>query len=327
MRSMTLFCIVIVNYNSGSRLQKCVRALLAQTYRQWQCIVVDNASCDRSMKIAELRDPRFISLCLDTNTGFAAANNRAFDLVKADWFITLNPDAYPRYDWLEQLVDATRRYPFAKMFGCTQLDAFNHNILDGAGDCYHAVGVAWRGGYGQPAVSPYPEGEIFGPCAAAAMYEAQALRLAGGFDEDFFCYCEDVDLAFRLRLLGEYAVQIGSAVVYHEGSAISGSNSYFTLYHSSKNRLWTFIKCMPTLLIFFLLPFHIIYSLLLVFRVPRVGQIKPQLKGLIDGFLGLPRMLRKRRQIQRRRIAASSEIASSMQWSVSSLRLRRPHIK
>lgn len=324
---MKKICIVVVNYNSGVRLRKCVQAVLSQTWHDWECIIVDNASSDTSMEIPELADPRFRTLSLDENVGFAAGNNRAFEISDAQWMVTLNPDAYPETDWLERLMAATARYPDVKVFGCTQLSALQPELLDGAGDCYHAFGIPWRGGYGDRAMRPFPEGEIFGPCAAAAMYDAAALRELGGFDEDFFCYCEDVDLAFRFRLRGNRAIQIADAIVHHEGSAITGTASYFSLYHSARNRLWTFVKNMPTPLIFVLLPLHIASTLYLLLRMRKSETFLPQWRGFTEGVRRLKEVMRKRRVEQEHRKVSNYELAKSFQWSLQSLRERKPHVR
>lgn len=324
---MEKLCIVVVNYNSGSRLRKCVSAVLAQSWPEWECIIVDNASSDDSMAIPELADARFKTLLLAQNTGFAAGNNRAFEISDAQWIVTLNPDAYPEPDWLEQLLAATRRYPNIKVFGCTQLNALLPELLDGAGDCYHAFGIPWRGSYGERALRPFPEGEIFGPCAAAAMYDAKLLHELGGFDEDFFCYCEDVDLAFRLRLRGERAIQIADAIVHHEGSAITGVASYFSLYHSARNRLWTFVKNMPAPLIYLLLPLHIASSLYLLLRIRKSEMFLPQWRGLLEGVRRLREVLPKRRVEQRQRKISNYTLAKSLQWSIRSLRERKHQVQ
>jgi N-acetylglucosaminyl-diphospho-decaprenol L-rhamnosyltransferase len=85
-----------------------------------------------------------------------------------------------------------------------QLSFNDPGRLDGAGDNYLAVGVPWRGGHGHDVSTIYKmaDGEVFFACAAAALYRTEVFKAAGGFGEDYFCYVEDVDLEFRLRLFG-----------------------------------------------------------------------------------------------------------------------------
>jgi GT2 family glycosyltransferase len=93
------------------------------------------------------------------------------------------------------------------------------------------------------------ECEIFSPCAAAALYRRSALLEVGGFDEDFFCYVEDVDLGFRLRLAGYRCLYVPLSVAHHIGSGTTGGkNSDFSVYHGHRNLVWAFVKNMPGVL-------------------------------------------------------------------------------
>lgn len=319
--------VIIVNYNSGDLLAKCVANLRRQTFLEWEAIIVDNNSHDASLERSATNDFRISIIRLDSNIGFAAANNRAIASANGEWIATLNPDAFPQPDWLEKLLMATARYPDVRFFGSTQINAINPELLDGAGDCYHVFGIPWRGGFGYSVTALPPEGEVFGPCAAAALYSADVLRSVGGFDESFFCYCEDVDLAFRLRLMGERCIQVADAVVYHQGSAISGAESPFTLYYSSRNRLWTYLKNMPAPLLIFFLPLHLAATFYLLFRFRNTTHFKPQWDGLMAGFRELKFVLRERRKVQALRSISSLQCLSVFTWSIKTLRERCPDIR
>ena len=195
---------------------------------------------------------------------------------------------------------ATRRHPGTAMFGSTQLDAADARRLDGAGDVYHASGLVWRGHHGAPVDSLPPEGEVFAPCAAAALYRRDAFMDAGGFDESFFCYCEDVDLGFRLRLLGHNCVQVAGARVHHVGSAITGRRSAFATYHSTRNRIWMFVKNMPAALLVPLLPVSMRRSTPCCCCVPLIlGEAGATLRGQRDALGGIGNVLARRRESRR----------------------------
>jgi GT2 family glycosyltransferase len=122
--------------------------------------------------------------------------------------------------------------------------------LDGAGDEYHVSGLAWRRFYNHLAngYGLKPE-EVFGACAAAAMYRREDFLKIGGFDEDYFSYFEDVDLSFRLRLAGGRCLYVPDAIVHHVGSASTGKLSDFVVYYGHRNLVWTFFKDMPGTLV------------------------------------------------------------------------------
>ena len=250
--------IVIVNWNSGALLKRCLSKLQEQTRKPEKIIIVDNASTDGSVEEITLDANVSLFKC-DTNLGFAGGNNYAFNHIDTEFIALLNPDAFPEHDWLELLLAAANSYPEAAAFGSCQLIGENAELLDGYGDAYHFSGLVWRKGYGQKrGRSTTSSCTIFSPCAAAALYRREALLEVGGFDDDYFCYVEDVDLGFRLRLAGYQSIYVADAVVHHLGSATTGGqHSDFSIYHGHRNLVWTFVKNMPGILFWFLFPFHL----------------------------------------------------------------------
>lgn len=131
------------------------------------------------------------------------------------------------------------------MVSSLQLNLHNPTKLDGAGDNYLAYGYAWCGGFGHPASRAPPAGECFGPYGAAALYPRALFLEAGGFDGRYFCCHEDVDIDFRLRLSGEKCQFAPAARIRHAGSAVTGRNSRFSIFHGVRNGVWTYAKNMP----------------------------------------------------------------------------------
>lgn len=319
--------VIIVNYNSGDYLRECVESLLAQTFEEFEAVIVDNDSTDDSLARVTHSDPRLRIERVDRNLGFAGANNLGAQGCLAPWVATLNPDAIPDTTWLEALHAATRRFPRTAMFGSTQLMLADTSRLDGCGDVYSFLGMPWRGGYGHPRELASVTGETFSPCAAAALYARDAFVAAGGFDETFFCYLEDIDLGFRLRLQGERCIQVHDAIVRHEGSATSGRRSYFTLFHSARNRIWVLLKNMPLPLLILLLPLHIFATAWLLLRMHDRSWRQATFDGVRSSLIDLRCVLKSRSNVQHRRRIGSFKIAKAMNWSLSALRERRPDIR
>ena len=308
--------IVVVNFNAGENLSCCMEALCAQTEQDFEVNIVDNASKDDSLKYVPT-DERFEIIRSVTNIGFAAGCNLGARNCEAPFLIFLNPDAFPEPRWLQELLAASQQYPDAAMFGSLQLSAADNRIIDGAGDCYSCFGIPWRGGYGHPVRTLPPYTKMFSPCGAATMLHMTWFSRVGGFDEAFFCYLEDVDLAFRIRLLRGRCLQVNSAIVHHVGSATSGDGSHFVIYNSARNRIWTAVKNAPSYLFFIIVPLLIAASGYLYFRSPLGGAIR---LGVRDAFADLPRVWKQRAQIQRSRTASTGEIARAISWSITALR-------
>ncbi len=308
--------VIIVNYNAGERLKRCLDCLATQTFCNFETIVIDNGSTDCSLDA--IRAEGRINLHIDEtgeNLGFAAGNNRAAKKARGDWLVFLNPDAYAESEWLETLLLASRRYPDVDAFGSTQIDAANPDILDGAGDFYHFSGIPYRGHHGWPLEMLPAEGECFAPCAAAAMYRRSVFDELGGFEESFFCYCEDVDLGFRLRLAGGRAIQVAAARVLHEGSGVTGKRSAFTVYHGHRNRIWTWYRNMPALLLVASAPFQMLANVYLLFRFVFLGEAIPYLRAMLDGFGGLSAQTASRTAIQKSRRLSTAGISKNLRWS------------
>lgn len=318
--------IIVVTYNSRAfypRLKASIEALKTPH----RLIVIDNASApDQRPSPPDL--PAHAELIQsETNLGFAAGNNFAAGRLDTEFIVLLNPDAFPDPDWLAQLIGAADRHADGGAFGSTQIDAEHEDRFDGLGDCYHAAGVPWRGGYGATRGAPPEEGECFSPCAAAALYRAEAWRALGGFDERFFCYCEDVDLGFRLRLAGWRIFQIPDAIVRHVGGGSSGKRSDFAVFYGTRNRLWTFVKDMPGALFWLMLPAHIAVTALFLSVSPFRGTGPATWRGVGAGLKGLPEFLRARRETQKARKASIGVLARALAWSPVAMARRAPVIR
>lgn len=287
---------IIVNYNGGDYLPRVVTALVAQTLSNFEAFIVDNGSTDGSIAALPALDARFTIIEAGKNLGFAAGNNLAAIQARADWIVTLNPDAFAKPDWLAALHRAIARNPFVTMLGSMQITADHPDTFDGTGDELSIFGVAYRAGYGKPVRTYSEDFPVFGPCAAAAAYRRVDFEAVGGFDERFFCYHEDVDLALKMRRMGGRAVQVHDAVVHHVGSGITGTASDFAVYHGTRNRIWTWFASMPTGLMLVLLPLHISANFAyLLWSVLRPGRFKPTWRGIRHALKGIPKIIANRR--------------------------------
>ncbi len=309
-----LVSIIIVTWNSKAYLLTCLDSLTQQTFRDFEVILVDNASIDGDVNGVVKNYPS-LNIHIkknSSNLGFSIANNVAAQISSGKWLALLNADAFPEPDWLENLIKATELFPNA-FFASQQIQANVPDLLDGEGDVYHVSGLAWRRNYGFPVQKKYDLEEIFSPCAAAALYPRQAFLDAGGFDEDFFSYHEDVDLGFRLRLLGFRSYFVPQAIVFHIGSASTGKKGDFSVYYGHRNLVWSYFKNMPILLFWLFLPVHLFMNIAFLVNFIFRGQGKIILQAKRDAICGLSRMLKKRKIIQKKRKVSIRALYSVME--------------
>ncbi len=317
--------LIIVNWNSGIWLKQCLLGIAGQTLQPQQVILVDNASTDQSLDGIKEILPDIEIIREIKNWGFAKGNNIALKSIKnTQWTVLLNPDAVPESDWLENLMHAAHKYPEYSFFACKMIDAADSSRLDGTGDVYHTSGHAWRQGFGRESnLGGEAVKECFSPCAAAAMYRTDIVQQAGGFDERFFCYFEDVDLGFRLRLLGYRCLYVPSAVVTHASSATTGKRSDFSVYHGHRNMIWTYCKNMPGALFWIYLPQHILINIVVIFVLFLRGQGAIAVKAKCDAIKMHPLVWQDRRDIQRNRKIKSIRLWRLMSKGIYSLLKRK----
>jgi GT2 family glycosyltransferase len=307
--------IVIVSWNSAKHLPICLANLQAQTFRDFEIIIVDNGSTDNSIELAESQsfDSVLQVIRLERNFGFAHSNNLGARIARGEWLVLLNADAYPEPDWLEKLLLAAQQNPGFNFFSSRQIQYDRPELLDGAGDMYHVSGLAWRRYYNhQESEYGKQEEEVFGACAAAALYKREDFLQVGGFDEDYFSYFEDVDLSFRLRLIGGRCLYVPQAIVRHVGSASSGKLSDFVIYHGHRNLEWTYFKNMPSSLLWLYLPLHILMDVYFLLSFLLKGKTSAIFTAKLNALRGIPAALAKRRSIQKSRSVSATEIHRTM---------------
>jgi GT2 family glycosyltransferase len=302
-------------------------------------------------------------IALPTNTGFAGGNLAGLAACSptSRYIATLNNDTIADPAWLERLVEAlNQKNPPRELelesekekngiekwgAACGPMlfmDNQNENepnvqpanpTVAAAGIEVYRNGLALDGKVGQKlntlamSTPTATFSEVFGPCAGAALYSRSALAEVGFFDEAFFAYLEDSDLAWRLRLRGWRTLYVPSAQVWHEYSGTGGQGSPFKNFQLGRNRVWTILKNMPTRLLLSHLPAILLYDG--AASVYTLSQRKWQpLRGRLAALhpRHLNRVWRQRQQIQRQRTTSLTELAGWLQPSptlFSNVRLQR----
>lgn len=309
--------IIIVNFNGGEMICRCLAALERQHFREFVTIVADNNSTDGSVSLIHQQHPSVMVLPVGANLGFAGGVNHALERVElGQWVALLNPDAFPHEDWLASLISSGQRHPQHAAFGSRMFSDPNQEHLDGIGDAYHVSGLPWRNGHGCTDSPRYDlEREIFAPCAAAALYRTDALQVVGFLDEEFFLYVEDVDLGFRLQLAGYRALYVPTARVQHLGSAFVGKRSESQIYHGHRNMVWTYVKNMPGILFWLFLPTHIALNIFTLLWFSMRGSGAVIFRAKRDAVLGLRHYWKKRQAIQSARRTSVWSILRQLSWN------------
>ncbi len=319
--------VIVVNYNGGEYLRRCLGSLALQTFTDFETIVVDNASDDHSLDLVESRPARMTILRQTENHGFARGNNIGAQFAQGDWLALLNPDAEAAPDWLANLLAAVRCRPTHRVVASLQISMHDKSLIDGAGDCYLAFGYAWRGGVGRSLQETPLAGECFAPCGAAAFFPRELFLRVGGFDERYFCYHEDIDLGFRFRLYGARCQFDPACRVWHAGSGIAGRASDFSVFHNARNGVWTYVKNMPLRLLLLTAPVWLLGTMAILARGMVTGRAHPTFRGLVAAMAGMGPVLAARRQLKRSRRVRVVDVAAALAWNPISFLRNRPIVR
>jgi len=304
--------IIIPNYNGLRFLATCLDALRGQTYPRelTEVILVDDGSTDDSIPFVREHYPEVVIVQMARNSGLAAACNAGARAAHGDLLVMLNNDTEAEPGWLAALVASAAAHPQAGAIASKMLLFDRRDTLHNAGDLMGADGIPRNRGVWEQDRGQYDADlTIFGGCGGGVAYRRAAWEQAGGFDERLFMYLEDVDLAWRLQLLGWRAVFAPQARLYHHLSATGGGT--LASFYVGRNTIWVIAKDMPAALIRRRLGAILAAQArvtLDAMRAWRGASARARLWGQLAGLLGLPKVLGWRRTVQSGRTVSLSEL-------------------
>ncbi len=274
--------VIIPNYNGIKYIGDCLDSLLLQTMKA-KIIVVDNASTDGSDDIARgYPDVQLIKL--PENYGFCRAVNEGIKQADTRYLILLNNDTKADAGFVKELYELMTKHPGTFSVAAKMLQMNRPDLIDSAGDLYCALGWAFSLGKDKAAGGYNREAAVFSACAGAAMYDTKLLKETGGFDERHVSYLEDVDVGYRARIRGLTNMYAPKAVVYHAGSATTGSRyNAYKVKQAARNSVYVLYKNMPLAQLVLNLPFWLAGFIIKALYFAKKGFAAQYISGIIDG--------------------------------------------
>jgi GT2 family glycosyltransferase/LmbE family N-acetylglucosaminyl deacetylase len=257
--------VLLANWDGREHLETCLQALSRQRDPgiPWDVWVFDNGSRDGSLEWLRREHPGVRVLASPVNVGFSAANNRLAEAAAdADALAMINNDTRPREDWLAELVAALQAAPGDVAAVAGVLVDWSGERLDFGQGLLTFDGHAFQQDFRRPlAIARVPESgaELLFACAGNMLVRRSSFLEAGGFDERYFAYTEDVDLGWRLWSCGQRVLSAPRAVAAHRSSATSDrlglynrgflfeKNAFLTAYKNYDSGLWE--RLMPAILL------------------------------------------------------------------------------
>ena len=238
--------IIVVNWNGRKFLKNCFNSVFKQTYKNFEVYFVDNGSVDDSSNYVKTYFPKVNIIQLDRNYGFAKGNNEgireSFKDKKVEYIVCLNNDTIVDKNWLKELVKTAEKDKKIGAVGSKILFFYDKNKINSLGIIPLKNGNALNLSKNMESNKFEEEIKIFGPCGASALYKRNALDKIGLFDEKYFCYLEDVDLAWRINLAGYKSILNPKSVVFHIHSGTSSNYNSLKEYLITRNSLYNLIK-------------------------------------------------------------------------------------
>ena len=312
-----LVSVIILNWNGKEYLEDCLCSLKAQSFKEFEIVLVDNGSTDDSVHYVNEHFGGMVRLLeLRENKGFAGGNNEGIGLARGKHIALLNNDTEVDIHWLKNLVECIEGDEHVGMVGSKILNFYRRDEIDNTGHLIYPDGLNRGRGRLEEDQGQYDNKvEILFPSGCAALYRKSMLEEIQGFDDTFFAYGDDADIGLHGRLLGYRAAYCPAAVVYHKYSKTAGRYSAMKAFHVERNRVWILLKYFPLSSIL-ASPYYTAKRIfmqgygVLTHRgaASRFAEntswgalTETFLRAYKSAFAGIPAVLKKRKQIQKRK--------------------------
>lgn len=322
---MDKIAVVILNWNGVGMLERFLPTVIKYSREDAVIYVADNASTDNSVVMLKEHFPEVRLVILDKNLGFAEGYNKALERIDAEYYVLLNSDVEVSHHWLDPLTEFMDNHPEAAACQPKLLSENNKDVFEYAGAC---GGFIDRYGY------PFCRGrlfetveddngqydytmEIFWATGACMMIRAVEFMRTGGFDGRFFAHNEEIDICWRLRLMGRKIYCIPDSVVYHVGGGTLPKNNPMKTYLNFRNNLTMLYKNLPDKSLNKVMRMRLILDYIAALQAllsGRMGDFKAILQGRRDFKRWLPEYRDIRKEIQRTR--SDNDITDTCCFSV-----------
>ncbi|TET33906.1 MAG: glycosyltransferase family 2 protein [Planctomycetota bacterium] len=319
--------VLMLAYNYKEYTRTSLESLKIQSFRDFEVIVVDQASADGTGEMLKNEFPECRVLSLRKNVGFALGNNLALEAARGKYVICMNNDVECETELLKFMVEAAELDDSVGMVAPKILQMADWTLLDSAGCAIYPDGLSRQRGRNEKEELYNKREEVLFPSGCCALFKREAIDICGFFDEDFFAYGEDTDVGIRVRLAGYKCIYEPRARIHHAFSITAKPFSPLKAYLVERNRFWVLVKNFPCRYLW-LSPFWTGY------RYYRILKAMFANKGMGSGFTreyssarlawtlvaswlsmfkGLPHMWRKRRQVNRLRRISWKEMTRLIQ--------------
>lgn len=320
MQNLPYISVIVLNYNGLRYLEDCFSSLEGINYPRdrLEIIMVDNGSTDNSVLSVSQKFPHINIVKLDKNYGFSKGNNIGVEYAKYSNIAFLNNDTVVHKDWLVELAAAIQK---ERLIVNSKIVYFhNRKILNQGIGCLNRWGIGFCKGSGEDESLYSNAAYIFHPTGGSMLLKKSDFVKIGKFDEDFFAYHEDIDFGWRAWLYGYEILYEPASIVYHKAGGTGGAFSSYKTYLITRNTLSYILKNCELKYLFSMLLLNISFLFLLsiFFLLPlkpiplgygdSVKRALAIYKGIYNFLTIIPMNIRKRREIQAKRVMGDKKL-------------------
>jgi GT2 family glycosyltransferase len=324
----------MVNFNGRDDLASCLPSLFAQSFKDYEIIVVDNSSTDDSVSMLKSKFPQAKVIESGKNWGFGAGNNIGARNSRSEYIVFTNYDVEFDQDWLRHMVETAQNNPSIGIVAPKIMLYYQRNLVNTCGLSFQYTGHAFSRGYLSPSNQFDSSEDIISATGCAFLIKRSLFEELGGFDEYYHQFSsrffhsslEDVDLSWRAQLLGYKVVFDPRAIMYHKH--IQKPLTPLRFYYLECGRYYTLLKNYSGVTLLVLFPAIIFSELLGWAYISLKGRDFIKEKTTSYGWLILhwSEIMKARKEVQVRRVASDREIMPRFQveTQVRHIRLPRP---
>lgn len=243
--------IIVLTFNSYKDIKECISALISQTYKSFEIILVDNASIDESVKFITDNYPELKIIQTGKNLGYPGGNNAGFEHATGKYIVVMNPDTVADDNWLEELIKPLVENPEITVTTPKINIYYDKSKINTCGNIPHYTGLTFCRGLNSPSDSCNIQEELGAISGCSFAIRKDMLDYINGFDSDFFLYMEDADLSWRVRFAGGKIVYVPQSTMCHKFKLSIASWKHFYL---ERNRYLILLKNLDTKTLLLLSP-------------------------------------------------------------------------
>ena len=311
--SEPLISIVILNYNAGKLLDDCIHSIHKTEKVNFEIILVDNASTDKSYKEYTQKFPDVNLIENSKNLGYCEGNNVGIRATKGEFVVVLNPDTIVNPNWLHELLNAYKKNGEG-IYQPKILATTDHDMLLSSGQFIQLFGFGYSRGKGQTHVEGSNNIEKIGYASGTCIFTSKKIiEKLNLFDPFLFAYHDDLDLCWRASMLGINSFYVPSSVIFHPIEGYSFKWSKFKFYLMERNRQYCLLTHFSKSSYFKMLPSLILVDFAVSLFYLKKGMFGTKIRTSLNILKNLTKISKKYQEIQSTRILSDKEIMNIFQ--------------